>query len=378
MATTLPSHVTLFTATEPLEHGVTANLDEDRRLFELPADLELFAEHVRARGYRTAAVVSATPLKRGAGLEVGFEHWVEPAGAEARAAESVDAALAWLGGLGRSQPAFLWLHLFDPHGPYEPPAEFDVFEGDERLAAHLEERNIRRNVRRAGGRRVRSSDAFDAYDGEIRYVDHEIGRFFEALGPLGRRERAAWLIVGDHGEGLGQHRDPGHGQVWVEQLRVPLLMGAPGVEPDVVEHLMGIADVLPTWLALAGVDAFGGECSGRNVLSSPRTGLYASSSRRRADYSRGPRRAWIEARWKLILGPGGADFLYDLEADPHQLEEISDHHPETCARMRARLERHVAEARARAVGRTAPAQAAPEASAARLEELQSLGYIADD
>ncbi len=382
IATTLPSHATLFTATEPLEHGVLANLGDGDTLLALPADLTPFAAHARSLGYRTAAVVSATPLKRGGGLEAGFEHWVEPAGAEARAGESVDAALAWLAQVPAAEPVLLWLHLFDPHGPYDPPAGFDVFDdGGADLDAHLGAREIRRSVARPGGRQVKTHRAFAGYDGEVLYTDHEVGRFVDGLRELGRWDRAAWLVVGDHGEGLGQHLDPGHGQVWNEQLRVPLLMGAPGVDPGTVPALLGMADVLPTWLALAGVPGraeFLADRSGLDARSGRRAGVHGMTSLRRAEIVQGTRNAWTEERWKLIVGARGVEFLYDLERDPFELEDLAAEHPEHVARLRAALDRHVEQAHERGRRRAADPAPSAAASAARVEELRALGYVSGD
>ena len=125
MATTLPTHVSILTATHPLEHGVLANVMHGGRRFVPAAGLRSFATVCREQGYRTAAFVSAAPLKRDSGIQLGFEVFDEPDESEAERSggQTSDAALRWLAGL-EAGPFLLWVHYYDAHWPFAAPAPF--------------------------------------------------------------------------------------------------------------------------------------------------------------------------------------------------------------------------------------------------------------
>ena len=366
---TLPSHASLFTGLQPLEHGLLANLREELA-YELAPGAVPVAELFREHGYRTAAFIAAEPLKRECGLEAGFDDWSEPAERHARAGEVVDPALAWLAAPAPA-PFFLWVHLFDPHLPYEPPPPYDALFGpDETQAAYLAERRCV-----AGTRRYATPRAHDLYDGELRYLDAELAKLLDAL-----RARPDWhatvvVVVGDHGEELMQHGDNGHGRLWDVSLRVPLIARIPGVAPGRESRPIGMVDVLPTVFArvegfperFADWQAAG---SGRDVLSlevaaRPFLGILPLEGRRPPGY------ALEEGRWKLVV-ERGREQLYDLAADPHELEDRAAEHPEVVARLRERLAELRAEqvARGRALGAGVLHTANPE----RRRGLEELGY----
>jgi arylsulfatase A-like enzyme len=159
---TLPAHATILTGAPPPVHGL-----RDNGLAALEEEAVTLAEVARAAGLRTAACVSAFPLDRVFGLAQGFEHYGDvaddaaPAGAgqvrERRADETVAEAREWLATLAPGEPFFLWVHLFDPHHPYDPPAE---------------------HARRFPD---------DPYQGEIAFVDQAVGELLAALDAAGRR-----------------------------------------------------------------------------------------------------------------------------------------------------------------------------------------------
>jgi choline-sulfatase len=223
---TLPSHATILSGLFPPRHGV-----RDNGTFVLPAAVPTLAEHFAAGGYDTAAVVSAVVLSRRHGLDQGFRIYDDDLGAGASAGTQVaerpaeaatTAALALLAGL--RPPFFLWVHYYDPHEEYRPPSRFaDAARGPSRL-----------------------------YDGEIAYMDSEIGRLLAAL-----PAKTIVAAVGDHGEMLGEHGELTHGVLpFAGSRRVPFLLAGPGVpEAQVSECLTRTADVTPTLLALAGLPA---------------------------------------------------------------------------------------------------------------------------
>jgi arylsulfatase len=383
MATTLPTHVSILTATAPLEHGVLANTTQGGERFVPSPRLQSFAALAAAAGYRTAAFVSATPLKRGSGIEAGFETFDEPRARQRDARATADAALAWLSDLDDT-PFFLWVHFYDAHWPFAPPAPYDeLYHTDEALEAYLAERQVPdRAPRPLVGTIDDARISTNAYDGEIRYQDAHLARLIARLRESGRWERTALVLAGDHGEGLCQHGEAAHGGTWNEQLHAPMMIRVPGIEPRRVATPLTAADALPTLLGLLAVPQLAfpdGQASGRNALApgyEPGAILGQDTGRARD----GPYRVAVTAdRWKYfrIEEPGGAvrELLFDLEADPHELRDVSAARPEVVHRLRAALEERIASQSARGAalrdGRepeTRPVD--PET----LDQLRALGY----
>ncbi len=379
---TLPSHTSLFTASSPTEHGVFTNFDFGAQPRWAQYGLRSFAQRALDAGMQTAAVVSAAPVKKGTGLELGFQHFDQPDAPERVAAETTDAALAWLS-QRRDSSYLLWVHYFDPHQPLNAPADYTDFGGD---AAERDAELARRGVPDQGfelpdRRTLSSGELLDAYDAEVRYMDAQIGRLFDAL-----RADPAWdstvvVVVGDHGEGVGQHQVVEHFELWWEQVHVPLIMRVPGAKPERVGALMGIADVLPTLAGRLGHPglAFGDAVSGRDVLD--------SSAEARAELISAPRHgletfpytcSLITPTAQLMLPRPGhvldAPRLFDLQADPAQLRDLAAERPEQVALLLA-----VVEPRCAALHRSAEAMgsAAEQTEAMRRlsEELRALGYV---
>jgi arylsulfatase A-like enzyme len=191
---TLPSHASMLTGLYPAGHGVREN---GRRL----GREAVLAERLRERGYRTAAFVSSFVLARRFGLDRGFEVYDDelPAGGVERSAvDTTERALTFLEG-PQDAPLFVWVHYYDPHAPYEPPEPF----------------------------RSRYSD--NPYLGEIAAMDAQLGRLVAAFARRARGPVAS-VVVGDHGEGLGEHDETGHGKlVYQSTMRVPLAIAmSPG------------------------------------------------------------------------------------------------------------------------------------------------------
>lgn len=235
---TLPSHSTIFTGLDVPNHGVRNN-----GTFSLTANRETLAEQLKGAGYRTAAFVGAYVLDERYGLNQGFDHYddaVNPRDSARRSShfnersanQVTDAALAWMKSelpKGGDAPCFTWLHYFDVHHPYEAPGEF--------------------------GTRFRSSP----YDGEIAFVDFQIGRVLEHLKSIGRLERTLCVITSDHGEGLGEHSEETHSRLLYDStLRVPLILSNAALFSEglvVRDRVAGLVDLAPTLLGLLGVES---------------------------------------------------------------------------------------------------------------------------
>jgi arylsulfatase A-like enzyme len=381
-ASTLPSHTTLLTGATPSEHGVLTNMSFGAQPRWALWGLRSFAQLALDAGYYTGAVVSAAPVKRGTGLELGFTDYDQPAGLERPAAETTDAALAWLEQRGEG-PFLLWVHWFDPHQPLEAPDGFGDF-GDD--APQRDAALARRGVPdqdwhlRTGGSLVTGA-LVDAYDAELRYMDAEVGRLLDALRASPGWDRTAVVVMGDHGEGVGQHGVLEHGELWWEQVHVPLIMRLPGGEPGRVPRLVGVADVLPTLVGRLQRPelSFGGATSGRDVLAAgaeSRPQLVSVPGHEIEDEPYGC--GLITRDYELMLPREGAGDvaprLYALDSDPTQLRDVASEQPRTVASLTP-LIREPCAAWHRAASELISAEQQTEAMRQLTEELRALGYV---
>jgi choline-sulfatase len=341
---TLPAHWTILSGVEPWRHGV---VDNGMIPQEPPATL---AERLAQAGYDTAAFVSAFVLHRTFGLARGFARYDDgPAGDAAldqtfhgvgRADERVDKALRWLN-RDRRQPFFLWLHLYDPHAPYDPPEGFRA---------------------RYEGR---------PYDGEVAFVDTQIARILAALERSEASERTLVILLSDHGESLGEHGERTHGVfLYDSTLRVPLIFRLPGTltAGEVRTDAVSLADVAPTISRLLGLPP-AGRVDGRDIFGSDR------SERRLGAISEYPRRklGWAnliavrEAGWKYIRAPRPE--LFDLALDPAEKQDRIGEQPTRAAGLARAAED---------IGAALGANRAPQSAAPAPEvraRLSALGYV---
>lgn len=351
VALTRPSHATLLTGRLPSEHGLRDNVSPPLR-----ADLPTLAESLRDAGFRTAAFVSAIVLSSQSGLARGFETYADAFEAgddDARFLNSIQKrgdrttaeAVAWLE-KQRDERLFLWLHLYDPHDPYEPPEPY---------ATRYAER---------------------PYDGEVAWTDELVGRLDDALARLGLRDETLLVVTSDHGEGLGEHGESTHGYfAYQSTLRVPWLARGPGLRAGArLSVTVRGVDLMPTALDLLGVTAPSG-LSGRSLSAALRGGVapaeaptFAESLLPRLHYGWSDLRVLREGRFKYVQAPRPE--LYDLARDPGELRNLVDVESARAAALRAGLERHLARAE-RGLETDARAQVPPEL----LERLGALGYL---
>lgn len=343
-----PAHAAIFTGQYPARFGVRDNVTTP-----LPEQATTLAEHLGAAGFATGGFIGAFVLDRAYGFAQGFSSFsgfdqVESgreANAERPGAAVVDDALRWLGTVPVEQPVFLWVHLYDPHAPYSAPGPF----GQE--------------------------FANRPYDGEVAYVDHQIGRVLSALQARGSLDSSLVIAVADHGESLGEHGEDEHGVFLYEPvMRVPLIMAGPSVRSGYVAgEQVRVIDLLPTTLDLLGLPAVGGLDgeSLRTVLDGGARqtipAAYAESYYPKLHYGWSELRSLRADGWKVIDAPRPE--LYALEKDAAESNNQFE-------AQRALADRMVAEAarldRELSGGRT-PEAAAP--SRETLERLRSLGYV---
>ncbi|GJM23074.1 MAG: hypothetical protein DHS20C15_29890 [Planctomycetota bacterium] len=361
---TLPSHTSLLTGLHPFRHGV-----RDNGVFRAGPELLTLAERLSAQRYRTAAFVSAHVLAAHYGLSQGFAHYDDRFGVNQRGSllerpgdRTVDRLLEWWTTTPPrpAQPWFAWLHLFDPHAPYSPPA-------------HLQ-----------SGFETSTSERYDA---EIAFVDEQLGRVFEALRARGELERTLVVVTSDHGESLGEHHELTHGLfVYDATQHVPLIVAGPGVRAQqTISTQLAAVDVLPTLLELLGCPeaaaldgtsfaqalTSAGVAPGEDTSTSARSAL-AYLECQSAYYSLGaaPLAALSSATHKYVEAPRPE--LYDLRVDPDELNNLfSNTHPEARA-LAAALDalRRAAPSDASATPATSATPAADE-----LARLAELGYL---
>jgi arylsulfatase A-like enzyme len=388
MAMTLPTHVSILTSTYPLEHGIQSNLALGGRKVRFTDRFRSFAEVCREAGYETAAFVSATPVKKETGIGAGFDHFDQPETARRRADETTDRALLWLGER-TDRPFFLWVHYFDPHRPLDPPAPFDeMFVTDAPLEEFIRERRISAVTERPlrGGKMDDTRQSINAYDGEIRFMDEQFGRLLEAVFEKAGAGRTAVLVLGDHGEGLGQHGESAHGGTWDEQLRVPMMIRAPGGRPSRVSRLLTAADALPTLLGQIDAPALTPylvNVTGRDALSSdyeelPVLSQDTGEKKEMVDY----RTSLTAGRWKYIRymnrEEGTGDLLFDLDLDPFELSNLCAAQAETASEMRDRIDRRIDDLRRRGeILQEGMEEAGLMLDSTLAEELRALGYLSE-
>jgi arylsulfatase A-like enzyme len=299
---TLPAHATLFTGLLPPRHGVRINAES-----RLESRHVTLAEVARARGYETAAFVSAFVLDARFGLDQGFDLYDDrvetaegaafaPGNNERPAGRTTDAALAWLQGRDRRRPFLAWVHYFDAHAPYDPP---------EPLA------------RRFSG---------SPYDGEIAFMDSQLGRVLQGLDDTGQRDKTLIVVVGDHGESLGDHGERTHAVfLYRSATRVPLILANRRLfpRPDVVDGtVVSLADLAPTLVDLLGVE----DPPARDGLSliatkpDPRRSAYMESVVPYADFGWAPLFGLRRLRETYVLAPRPE--CYDLRSDPGEQRDL--------------------------------------------------------
>lgn len=343
---TTPAHASILSGLHPQAHGVRNNGP-----YRLPDRVTTLAEAARAAGRRTAAFVSSYTTSREFGLAQGFDVYDDDLGHDPSGhprpqrpgAETVRRARSWLEGVGGA-PFLLWVHLFDAHSPYTPPAELARRHPD------------------------------DPYAAEVELVDRLVGELVATLDRLGLRGRTAIVLVADHGEGLGDHGEKEHGfLLYEEALRVPLIVVAPGrVGPGtVLEAPASVVDVVPTALDLLGIEPPPG-VQGRDLLASgsaPERWLYAEALQPFEEFGWSPLYAGLDGTRKIIDGPHPE--LYDLRDDPGERNDRA-------AKEESDAEAMVASLRALARGWADPELAAEAAGAvpspASRTRLESLGY----
>ncbi|MEM8712267.1 MAG: sulfatase [Planctomycetota bacterium] len=343
IATTLPSHTTMFTGVYPHEHGILANIAGGQTYRRRP-ELQTLAELLQEGGYATQAVISAFPLREQFGLASGFDEYREPKRKQRGAKAATNAAVKALEALQadgeEAAPGFLWVHYFDPHVPYHPPESYRTrFQMTDEERAALLERGFAERAQRRTGEWNELAEGMDLYDEEIVYVDDQVRRLITTAEETGWLDDAVVVITADHGEGLNQHGMPGHGFVWQEQLRVPFILRAPGEAPRRIDHAMSLADAAPTLLRfidVPGKEAFLEQATGVDRLDpslAHRDARILGQSSPLQSTEEGVEYTLRAGDWKLHVGPGGSRRLYRITDDPEERVDLAREEPVIADRL---------------------------------------------
>ena len=342
---TRPSHASLFTGLYPAEHSIRDNISPP-----LPTNVPVLAALFEREKFATAAFIASAVLDRQSGLARGFSLYSDrfDRNADRRSGDLVVAdAIAWLKGPQGKSRFFVWVHLYDPHAPYEPPSPF------------------------------KEQYAGRPYDGTVAWSDELIGRLIAALRDSNALENTLVVITSDHGEGLGDHGEDVHGYfVYEATLRVPLIVRGPGVKAGT--RIAGVArtiDLYPTIVEMFGLPDLH-KPSGKSLTAV----LHAAGSGRVHDepsfaeslvpllhYGWSDLRSVRDGRWKYILAPRPE--LYDLDRDPNEQHNLAGTEESRARAMNAAIKERL-QTEQKAV-RTGPGSVPPDL----LERLGALGYV---
>ena len=353
---TLPAHSTIMIGMYPTYHGVRVNGNT-----ALSDEQTTLAEVLSVQGYRTGAFIGAFVLDGRWGLKQGFQHYddqfdlkkykhLDLGEVQRPGNEVVDAALAWLEA-EKANPFFAWVHLYDPHVPYAPPEPY-ASEYARRGPAGL-------------------------YDGEIAFMDAEIGRVTAWLETNGLTGKTIVVLVGDHGEALGSHGEGTHGYfVYDYALHVPFIVATPlaGLRGKRVPSQVSTADVFPTILGLLDL-ASPVKVQGRSLV--PRmfeperkddVPAYGESMAPNLQFGWSALHALRTARYKYIEAPRAE--LYDLVRDADEQVNVLTQFPDVAREMKGELQKLMAET---SLG--APTPQAANLDKDTMERLSALGYV---
>ncbi len=270
---TLPSHSTILTGEPPYIHGVRNNLG-----YSLAASHPTLATILKSKGYETGGAVSAFVLRKETGIAAGFDFFddymtnspLESATSWQRDGDLSRQALSgWLD-TAHGKKVFGFLHLYEPHSPYSPPAAF-------------------------AANRI-------PYDGEISYADSIVGTFLDDLKKRGLYDDALIILLSDHGEGLGDHGEKEHGIfLYRESIHVPMIVKLPGNrrKGETIDRVAGLTDVFPTVIEATGGTVEAGHVS---LIDAPPAGerrIYSESYYPRLQYG-----------WSELMSIVGHDVHY--------------------------------------------------------------------
>ncbi len=349
---TLPSHTTILSGTYPLFHKV-----RDNGGFVVPKKLELISEILKKYGYNTAAFIGAYVLHSKWGLNQGFDVYndvfdmtkykaISLGSIQKRADEVLKEARKWLI-KNKNKKFFIWIHLYDPHIPYNPPPPFDeIYKGQ-------------------------------PYRGEVEYTDYELGKFFNFLDKNEISDNSITVITGDHGESLGEHKESTHGFfIYQSTVWVPLIIKANVNFPlkridKIVEHV----DIVPTILDFLGIN-YKGMIQGKSLLplllresENSFNIAYTETYYPRFHYGWSELKGVVYKNYKYILAP--KEEIYDLVRDPDELDNIVVKKSPERRKLKRIIKKFIKD---KSIGSLSPVKK-DKLTPEEMQKLSALGYV---
>lgn len=353
---TLPSHSSILTGTYPLYHGI-----RDNGGFYLDESHHTLAESLKNKGYATGAFVAAFVLDSRWGLDQGFDTYydnfdltkyktVSLDSVQRRGDEVMAEVYKWVENQSL-QKFFAWIHLYDPHTPYDPPEPYKT----EYKGSH-----------------------FGLYDGEIAYVDQLIGEFRDFMEKKNLFDKTLIIFTADHGESLGEHKESAHGFfIYDSDIRVPLIIRFPEGKfaGHVVSKQVKSIDIMPTVLHLLD-EEIPGSVQGESVLSlifgneaQDERSAYSETYWPRYHYGWSELKSLHKGRFKFIDAPQPE--LYDIYKDPGEVNNLVNEKASLSHEMKKELLGLIEDYASEGIEDVGPRKIDNDS----LEKLQALGYI---
>ncbi|HEY7161425.1 MAG TPA: sulfatase-like hydrolase/transferase, partial [Acidobacteriota bacterium] len=313
---TLPSHTCILTGLLPPAHGV-----HDNAGFILDPKVNTLAETLKSNNYKTAAFISAFILDSQFGLDQGFDLYsdnfslikanVDSTHVSRRADETELEVEPWLR-KNSDQKFFLWVHYYDPHDPYDPPEPY------------------------------KTEYASAPYDGEIAYTDHVFGKLYDLLDELQLKEKTIVVMTGDHGEGLGDHKEQTHSIfIYNATQHVPLMIRLPKIKPKRIKGVVSHIDLVPTILEWLGIQP-DQKIQGKSLIPliagkdhSSRS-AYSESIFPQLHYGFSPLKRITTEQYEYIDAPKPE--LYDSLNDPGELKNLINEKSEIAKALHKQLD----------------------------------------
>jgi len=353
---TLPSHSSILTGTYPLHHGI-----RDNGGFYLDENHLTLAESLKNKSYATGAFVAAFVLDSRWGLDQGFDYYydnfdltkyktVSLDSVQRRGDEVLAEVYKWVENQSQ-QKFFAWIHLYDPHTPYDPPEPYKT----EYKGSH-----------------------FGLYDGEIAYIDQLMGEFRDFMEEKNLLDKTLIIFTSDHGESLGEHKETAHGFfIYDSDIRVPLIIRFPEEKfsGQKISNQVRSIDIMPTVLHLLG-DEIPESVQGKSLLSlivedeaQDERSAYSETYWPRYHYGWSELKSLRKGRYKFIDAPQPE--LYDILEDPGEVDNLVNKKASLGHEMKRELLALIVENAAEGIEDVGPGKIDNDS----LVKLQALGYI---
>ncbi len=317
---TLPATASIMSGLTPLSHGARMDVPTGN-VFGMDPEMPVLPMVMKRNGYATAGFFNVYLLGGDFGFHRGFDLFMCRENGDGLADSTVSAAIDWLVGLQDDRPFFLTVHFFDVHDPYDPPSPFDRYFTDDGARGVV---NWEFTPEGGVARPEQRSHLEALYDGEIAYVDHQLGLLFSSLRELERKEGILVVLTADHGEEFLEHGFVGHGRTLYPEITcIPMILaGLERLDSIPSTALCGQYDIFPTILDLCSIQA-PQSLEGRSLLDlepDGRSSVPASGINTGADFHQ----VSVRNGNRQLIWNADTDRMemYRLDTDPLALDEV--------------------------------------------------------